>query len=330
MATAAACALAAFSVWAEPEGTPAQPKVSIALDMRADFAYDHIDSPSGSSDSKSGIYGRYLNLHVNGNITPELSYHWRQRMNKMGEYGNDVFAATDWAYIDYQFTPNFSMAGGKQVVLIGGYEYDAAPIDIFFASMFWNYIACYQFGASGSYLTDNQKHKFTFQVCNSPYQEMGESCYAYNLYWQGSMGVYSTLWSTNLIEYKRGHFAHFISLGNRLSLGALQLQLDVMNRATSRSDYFFDNYSLIGEAKYFVTPKVALEVKGGRDKYRPLPDTSVRYDNKFLGAGVEVFPLKDSRDLRLHAMWHIGHDIDRSRINQVSVGVKWRADIFSR
>lgn len=312
------------------EDAEKKPIVDVAIDMRADFAYDHIDRAGADAENKSGIYGRYLNLMVNGNITPELSYHWRQRLNKFGEIENDVFGATDWVYIDYQFTRNFSMAAGKQVVMIGGYEYDTAPIDIFFASMFWNNIACYQFGASASWLTDNCMHKFSVQACNSPYQKLGESCYAYNLFWQGRMGVFSTLWSTNLIEYARGRYAHFISLGNRLDLGPLSLQLDLMNRYTAHHKYLLDNYSIIGEAKYFVTPQLAVEVKGGRDRFRPLPDTSVCANNNFVGAGVEVFPLKAVPGLRLHAMWHLEHDIDHNRTNSLSVGLKWRADIFSR
>lgn len=56
----------------------------------------------------------------------------RHRLNKKN---NDAsfFDATDWLYLAYR-KDNWELSAGKQVVAIGGYEYDAAPIDLYFCS----------------------------------------------------------------------------------------------------------------------------------------------------------------------------------------------------
>lgn len=303
------------------------PHMNLAFDTRADFTYEK----SPGQESSSGIHGRYLNVMFSGQITNQLSFSWRQRMNKYKDVENDVFTATDWIYLTYQPTKNWAISGGKQVVLIGGYEYDAAPIDIFFASVFWNNVACYQFGGSGSYITNNGNHTFTFQVCNSPYQEIGKSCYAYNLYWAGKMGCYKTLWSANLVEYARNHYCTFIALGNRLELNPLYIELDIMNRATSHHKYWFHDYSIIGKAEYDITNWMTLMLKGGYDDIHPIPGNSpIDVKKPFYGGGFEFYPWHGSRNLRIHALYSQSRQAGEKRVNEVSIGLKWRVNVFSK
>lgn len=324
-ATALSCLLAC----AAPSASAADnilPHMDVALDMRLDWTYDAVHN----QESKSGFHGRYFNLHFNATITDGLTFHWRQRLNKFKEAENDIFSATDWAYLKYQPSKNFAFSAGKEVVLVGGYEYDAAPIDVLFASNFWNNIACYQFGATASYISNNKRHTLSAQVTNSPYQEIGQSCYAYNLFWSGNFGAFNTLWSVNMMEYRRGTFDNIISLGNRLDLGNCRVELDVMNRYVPHRKYWFSDYTLIGKVEYRVSPIITLMAKGGKDDIHANPGTYDRLNKEFVGGGLEVYPLHGSRNLRLHAVFDHSHHLDGASANQISIGLKWRLDVFQR
>ncbi len=304
-------------------------KVHIAINTRFDFSYKNFkDGPN-----EAGFYGRYLNLMVYGEVLPGLSYNWRQRMNKFGEMKNDVFGATDWIYLTYRFggpNRNWAVSGGKQVVAIGGYEYDAAPIDIFFSSIFWNNIACYQFGASLAYTTNNGKHTFTAQFCNSPFGKMGDKNFAYNLMWSGHMGWLSTLWSVNLMQYEGNRLANYISLGNKADFGKVFVELDIHNRYAAGQKFLFGDFSLIGKVNWSVSDKVNLFLKGGYERYRQMPGVEgPTVEKPFIGAGVEVFPIKNYRNLRLHAAWDVNHGNYGELYQHAQVGVTWRVELLS-
>jgi len=177
----------------------------------------------------SGFKGQWLNFRMDGEITEGLTYSYRQRLNKLTD--RTFFDATDWIHLDWQIDKHWSLSGGKQVVLIGGYEYDRAPIDLYYCSEFWGNIACYQLGVSAGYRFGT-KDQLTLQLCNSPFRLLaGNDTYAWNLYWSGQHGIWESLWSVNLMEYERGSWIPYVALGNRFSLGRhWSLDLDLMNR----------------------------------------------------------------------------------------------------
>ena len=113
------------------------------------------------------------------------------------------FDATDWIYLNYA-TGKFNIAGGKQVVAIGGWEYDRHPADLYSTSVFWQNIPCYQLGASVGYDITG-KDRLTLQATQSLFHtSANRNMYAYNLMWNGSHGIYTSIWSTNLVEYLPG------------------------------------------------------------------------------------------------------------------------------
>ena len=97
------------------------------FDMRASF---HQDITDGRYNSQA--VGEYLNFHLLGHITPKVEYRIRQRLNKKVFDEKNMFNATDFMYVKWQATERWSFLAGKSVVMIGGYEYDAAPIDVIF------------------------------------------------------------------------------------------------------------------------------------------------------------------------------------------------------
>ena len=192
------------------------PSINIDLHSRVSYLNNRIGNEINHANS--GYKGEYFLLSVSGQINDKISYAWRQRLNKNID-NNSMFDATDWLYVDYKFAPNWSVAAGKQVVLIGGYEYDRNPIDVNVPSEYWNNIAPFQFGASASYTTNDGNHRFSGQISQSPYNmPMHRDLLSYNLFWAGKCGMLSTLWSVNMVETTPYHYISYISLGNRIDI----------------------------------------------------------------------------------------------------------------
>lgn len=279
-----------------------KPSVNIDAQTRVGYLYDRLGGET--RDDQTGFKGEYLNLIVNGNLNRSFSYSWRQRMNKKIS-DSDFFDATDWIYLNYQADRHWSLAAGKQVVLIGGYEYDRAPIDVFMSSEYWNNIPCYQFGATLTYTTSKGNDKLTAQFCESPFHSKEQrDLFAYNLYWSGTHGPLSTLYSLNLLEYAPHKFISYIALGHRLCVGKAALELDLMNRASDHQTYLFRDCSVMADLSYFFLPQLKLYAKATYDVNRThsVADLCVMPGTELttLGGGIEYFPLKKP-DIRLNA-----------------------------
>lgn len=313
------------------EDGDATPKVDISMNVRADFSFEK----PNDGDYSMGFHGRFLNLIIKGDLNDKFSYSFRQRLNKFKAMENDVFAATDWVYLNYKPSANWTLSAGKQIVAIGGYEYDSAPIDIYYSSIFWQHINCYQFGVSGAYTTNNGRHSILAQICNSPATEpanggLGQGCFAYNLMWNGDFGFWHTIWSANAIEYQRGDFASYIALGNRFTFGDFALELDLMNRHSGNDKLIGDDWTIIGKANYNINNVVNVFMKGGYDKYKPNFTVHATVSEPFYGGGVEVFPLKN-KSLRIHALWVNSYSCpSATRYNQAMAGITWAFGLYKK
>ena len=297
----------------------------------------------------SGFKVQYFNLRIDGQITPKFSYSWRQRFNKVNS-ASDFADNTDWLFLTFRPTQNWSLSAGKQVVMIGGWEYDCAPIDVYFASEYWNNVNCYQLGASVAYTTNKANDTFTFQVCQSPYhkginnyqdgKKMAD-LYAYNLFWMGTHGFYTALHSINFSEYQRGKFDAYIVLGNQFKFGDATIQLDFMDYGTSAKELLFRNFSIMGKVDYLIAQRVNVFAKSTYDKVGSgYPAGLFVYPGTEMirvGGGVEYYPLgaKQNKDIRIHAMYAYsmgtntnpgGTALDRG--SYLSVGLTWKIDLI--
>lgn len=331
----ALCAVSILSAHAQEPST--ETLFKFQAETRLDYQRDWTDGTVVKDNS--GFEGKYLNFRVDGNLSDAVSYSWRQRLNKTHKDAT-FFDATDWIYVNYNFG-RWSLAGGKQVVAIGGWEYDRAPIDLYGCSVFWNNIPCYELGASMSYkITDNDK--LTAQFCESPFHTGDDrDMYAYNLMWSGTHGIFSPIWSVNLIEYMPRHYISYIALGNKFTVERVSLELDLMNRASSGQTFMFRDMSVMGELTYTpsqkwkVFGKMTYDVNhtGSSADLCVLSGTEM----KMAGAGVEFFPLSDGRNtLRLHAniFYGWGNNANSAAVMQnkttlVDMGVKWSMDLLS-
>lgn len=316
-----------------------------ALETRMDFNMQLTDR---SKDRFSSAFqGKFLNFQMDGYLMPSVSYHYRQRINagNMG-FSTTFFEGTDWMFLEWNFTKHLSVSAGKEVVAIGGWEYDLAPINMYYWSEFWNNVNCYEMGASLHYRTE--RSHLQLQVTNSPYITKNmANLYAYNLIWYGDFGWFKPIWSTNLIECEKGKFIHYLALGNKFDFGKSYLYIDFMNRANDRQDhFFFQDYTVIVEAKREVTERLNFFAKGGwdwheRNEYKaegyvigvtpPDPYDWDLYvpagtDYRYAGLGGEYYPLIGKNTIRLHA-FALMKMYNEQLSFQANLGLTWKLGI---
>ncbi len=319
------------------ENDKKQELISLSADVRVD--YQNVSWDGTTQDANSGFEGKYFMFRVDGEIVPGLTYSWRQRLNKMHSDGN-FFDATDWIYLDWRYK-NFSFSAGKQIVAIGGWEYDRNPIDLYGTSVFWQNIGCYQLGASAAYHFSNRDYVLA-QVTQSPsHTTANRNMYAYNAIWYGNHDWYQSIWSANMLEYAPGRYINYVALGNKFNYQNVSLELDYMNRASSTSHCIGKDCSVMAELGW--TPNQRWRVHG---KYTY--DVNNTADNgdicvlsgtelNMIGGGVEFFPLIIKHgSLRLHANCYYGWghnanagDFMQDKALYVTVGLKWHMNIFS-
>lgn len=325
--------LTSFPLYAQRE------LIKIRGEVRVDYSREY--NRHSVVDEHSGFYGSFINLQLDGKFAEKFSYSYRQRLNKT-IVDKSFFDATDWLYLSYNHNDNWNIAAGKLVVAIGGWEYDKAPIDLYSCSEFWNNIACYQFGVEYGYKLNNGKDRFIAQVVQSPFHTSEErDLYGYGVAWYGNHGPFKAIYSANMFEYMPGSYINYISLGNKLEINNFYLIFDFMNRADNHQRFLFDDVSIVGVASYSpitslnIFAKVTYDVnKSGRvSDFTVINGTEVT----MMGMGVEYYPLKENRDLRLHANYfHTlgsntnadGTQYDKRRV--FNFGLTWKMDLFKK
>ena len=310
--------------------------LKLQAETRIDYQREYVDGTSIHSDS--GFKGRYLNIIANGTITHHFSYSYRQRLNK-AHSDQSFFDATDWLYLTYHPNKYWGISVGKQVVGIGGYEYDRAPIDLYFCSEYWNNIPCYQMGVSADYTFGNKKDKISIRHGVGIITH-ADDIYSYNLMWYGSHGWFNTIYSVNMIEYQPDKFISYLALGHRFDFGQIAVECDIMNRATDHQTYFFKNCSVIGEVSYRPSGYLNLFGKVSYDvnkthvaaDYCVMPDTELTH----VGGGVEFYPIKGNSNIRLHAFYAHSFGCNGNtegaippKQNLLNIGIKWKVNLLS-
>lgn len=306
-----------------------------------------------SNENRSGLDGKFFNFEMKGSFLQDFSYRIRQRID-MTAGGSK----TDFMILSYHAGKNFSITAGRMPLAVGGWEYDLPPIDVYFASLFWNNFACYDIGAQVEFHTTDGNHDIIFQVTNSTFNRYNAegkfirlpNRYTYNLIWYGRMGAFSTSYSINMMEQNKGEYINYIALGNMFDFGKLDFYVDFMNRGFfNQKDFLLGDFTVIGEVKYAFTDKFTAMVKGGYDRNKhgyydtsgvwPVPqafDMAVTpgVEYVFAGLGFEAYPYKGNKNVRLHGLFAFNEltqptddmmNPNSSNLSlQAQVGVTWR------
>lgn len=308
----------------------AQSVDSLYIDARGSFLQKTVDGAYSSA-----LKAEYLNVQMWGSLTDNLTFRLRQRLN-VGIDKDNPFSATDWMCLTWQATPRVKLYAGKTAILIGGYEYDSAPIDVYYYSQFCtNLNQCFAFSVNGEYeFLPGQS--LALQIANSPlYYGFGES-YSYNFAWVGGFAPWwKTIWSFNMVEDEYDRMISYIALGNHCRFGNLFVDVDLFHRASfEQSHYFFSDYSIVGKliwsvGRWNLCTKVGYETNspGNVDSHGRAYDTIIPPGTEYVygGAGIEYFPL-GNENVRLHLAYY-RDNFDHS--NNLTLGLKWRFDIIS-
>lgn len=317
--------------------------ISVKFDARFDWQSSFTHNADAKSSYASNFNGRYIMFMLDGNISPKFSYSLRYRMIHPSHENSwrGVFNATDWAQLTYRPTKNWEITAGKMLVFYGSYEFDKNPLDVYMWSGWGGRVGCFQFGVLGKYITNDGRNNILFQINNSPFADplsLG-AMYSYSVQWNGNFGVFNALYSDNLIEYQPGRFINYISLGNQFNFGPATIELDYMNRYGARGTNFFGDFSFIGRVKYNVCDQLTIFAKGGLDynMNEEVVDLLILPGerNVYYGAGLEFYPIKNSKNVRIHAFWqsgnnNLGIDGQAWNVHNVGIGFKWRLVAFER
>lgn len=314
-----------------------QKLLNLKAEARVDYQRMSVD---GETDkSSTGFKGKYVNLIAMGDINDKFSYVYRQRLIKPNKDAS-YFDSIDFLYLTWRANEQWSFSAGKQIVGIGGFEYDRAPINLYFSSEYWNNIECYEMGVSAEYKFKSGRDRIVAQVSQSPNRANAGDMYAYNVAWYGQHGAFSTIYSLNLLEYMPHRYISYITLGHKIEVDKVKLEVDFMNRAASHQTFFFKDCSVMAEVGYRPIDKLNLFGKAVYDvnqterlaDYCVMPGTEITN----VGAGAEYFPIRDSQDVRLHLVYShaFGKNGNPNAVtlpdqDYLSLGLTWRVDLLS-
>ena len=346
-------------MWLRAQDSTSHRFTTLKLEVRADFdviaefygvnwRFGH---ESVGDTVHYGLNGRYFNLCLGGEFGKGFSYYFRQRIIA-NKGASSLFDNTDFLYLQYDFKDRWAVRVGKEALAIGGFEYDAAPIDVLYYSYFWGQVCCFQLAGHLSYTDKEGRNKLTLQVSNSPYvyytgtgSEWKQGLLGYSLMWNGTFPHFRTIYSVNFFERKRGKFVNYISLGNRLDFGLWSWYIDFQNRAFSLDRHFFDNFTAVTRMD-FAVKSFNIFMKAGYDQNMVdapyVLDPSVEMmdymmipgqGRLFYGLGVEYRPAK-CPSVRIHAFVNRSTSFARyygmetcGAING-NVGITWNVDFL--
>ncbi len=279
------------------------------------------------SQQRGRFSGDGLYLNIDGYISPNLSYSFQQRLASSYYEDNSGFNGTNWLTLTYELG-DFALTAGKDALLVGSFEYDAEELDSYFDmnSMFYNMLDCWQWGVSAEwYPADN--HSLIFQAANSPFYTEDINLFSFALGWRMESEMYESYWTANLWEYGQGRYVKAINLGNRFYFGDFSFDLEYMTRSADIGGMFTDDFTFIFSPSYNFGDWGRLFAKFGWEGSNydiPYELTyAVGEQYIFYGLGFEYFPLKENKNLRLHAAW-AGNFWEENYLN---IGLKWRFDL---
>lgn len=317
----------------------------ISLDLEARLDWQMVNHRKNLDDSETGFIGKYIALKAHGELTEGLTYTWRQRFSRTPK-DQTFWDQTDILDINYKFG-RFDVGAGKQVVLIGGYEYDRAPINLMCPNLFVTNVACYQFGVSGGCRITPNDH-LALQVSQSLFATPEDrNLYSYNLMWRGGHDLtdwlrIETIWSVNEVEFLKGKYCNYVALGNKVVINRrVSLIADLMTR-TYPDNNPFKNNTFMGEASWDINPKWKITGKLSYDCNRGVnmtDKTEVARGTQFMIGGLvgEWYPIRNGRHLlKVHAalFGSYGSNYNPSDLMQRktlygSVGLTWHMNLIN-
>ena len=260
-----------------------------------------------------------------GNITENLSFsvanHWAAFDSVHDFFGstktlyqNTLYSYDtnwlDWAYLTYSFG-QFAVSLGKDMITSGGLEFDDYDFEVHPAlvSTYWHELACYQWGGKFAFTTPSEGDTFSFQFSTSPFGDrpFASGLFNYSLEWRGEHGPLETIWSATAFGTAPGKYQPVFALGQRLNFDSITVGLDafsiVGDEDEEENTLLRKGITLMPSVLYSPSDSFDILAKGGYENYSletVLKDDPVQH--WWAGLALHWYPLKDSQDLRVHAV----------------------------
>ena len=263
-----------------------------------------------------------LNLVLAGKIGRNLSYFWRQRFTKP-LYNPDIpLNATDQVWLRWDINEHWAIQGGKIAVIVGGYEFDDAPVDLYYWGLFAGLMPdVYALGGNLLWKI-NPQQTLMAQLTQSPLGFGYANLFQAALVWYGRIAPWwNTIWSVNWMDDPAHNGLLVAGLGNRFEAGGFATELDFMYRTSAFQRNLPLDLSYVLKLEY-KWPVLTVFAKGSYDYNRDCPADFVPQGTSawILGGGVEVFPLRND-DLRLHTVGWWNSSIGSANF---TVGITYR------
>ena len=202
----------------------------------------------------SKFANKQLRIEIKGNLTDQIYYRFRHRLNKATDAkSQDNFAkATDIMMVGYNVNDKLSVQAGKMCQIWGGFEFDENPMYIYQYSDMVDYMDNFMAGVVVSYkpvptqeiaveISDANNGKFedeygegakwTARVADkTQILEKANHPLTYIVNWNGSFldGKLNTRWAWGLQTQTKGKYSRMLTLGQQLNLPKFQWYVDYM------------------------------------------------------------------------------------------------------
>ena len=314
------------------------------VERKADWFHFYLNM-QGAFNAKFNYPGEYdglseaafnmsqFRLEAKGNVTPWLSYRWRQRMNRANNGSgalDNMPTSIDIAGIGVRLSDKFSLFLGKQCAAYGGIEFDLNPIEIYEYCDMIEYMSNFMTGVNIAWQI-RDGHQLQFQILDSrngsvedTYGDIaadgvedGRAPLVYTLNWNGDFGdgTFKTRWSGSVMSEAAEKQMYYVALGNQLTLGDFNMYFDfmyssedidrkgiitgILGQQNGHNMFNAAYTSLVAKLNYRFAPRWNAFVKGMYETAGLSDETAGFEDGKYRTsygyfAGVEYYPIEDS------------------------------------
>lgn len=286
-------------------------------------ATDGGDEGNGIDLGDSSFYTLIEGSFGESDFSYSIANHWLSS-DPMSLYSNtlrsDDLNWVDWAYVNW--APGaFDFTIGKNMIAIGTFEEDEYDFNSYspLSSLLWNSLQAYQWGVSMGWTSPDEGSYIEANIAASPYGErpFQSGLYAYSARYTGEYGFYKGIWSANMLDFGDG-IQKLYTAGNQFYLNdswtatfdAYAMFTPATCYTGSRAHMF--NWGVVPSitfdngGRFTATVKFIMEdnkqIDGLVDFEHPTFDT----DNLALGTVLNWYPLRDSRNLRVHGFAGMG------------------------
>jgi len=304
-------ALLAHSQEAESADNFAQLSIISRLEASPSF------STSGESHDFSfpGLLGESsLYTVFEGDISEHFSFllcnHWLST-EPMSLYKDTFFYSntTNWVdFLNFTYTVGFfSLTLGKDMIFTGGHENLPYDFDCHgkMLSSLWNNMPVYQWGASAAFELPWEENSIAVQMTTSPFGErsFASGLFVWSAKWDGRIGSwFRPLWSISIFQNdaeNRSSIYPLVDISQRL--GSERFHVDLQYRNAVGGDGEENPLLIKGHSAL-----AAIEYSNKAENLELFGRCNFEHcelgNNWIAGAGVHYYPLRGSKDLRLHAM----------------------------